>query len=76
MKVTYMRGCGKGFQESFGEELEELLDNNKVYRNPNPLRSCILPTMYCLVKADEPTSKEIAVATTMSGSLLGKLSHK
>ena len=70
MKVTYMRGCGKGFQESFGEELEEWLDNNKVYRN------CILPTMYCLVKADEPTSKEIAVATTMSGSLLGKLSHK
>jgi hypothetical protein len=35
MKVTYMRNCGKGFRESFGEELEEWLDNNKVYRSPS-----------------------------------------
>jgi hypothetical protein len=34
MKVTYMRGCDKGFQESFGEELEDWLDKNKVYTNP------------------------------------------
>jgi hypothetical protein len=33
-------------------------------------------SMCCLVEADEPTNKEIAVATTMSDSLLGKLSYK
>jgi hypothetical protein len=35
MKVAYMRTCGRSFQESFGKELEEWLDKNKVYRNPS-----------------------------------------
>ena len=32
---AYMRTCGRSFQESFGKELEEWLDKNKVYRNPS-----------------------------------------